>query len=419
MPNKLFIIAFFSTLMLLIDWYSFSGMKVLIQNFQPTTQKWFRNGFLVLSAINIGLLILFHSLPVHQYWGLRVIIATWLFGQYFSKFAFILFLFIDDILRFLKWIANQLMPNKKAENIETVKKGISRSEFIVKTGLLMGTGILTALTWGIAKGAYDYRVRRKTIFLKNLPKSFNGFKIVQISDIHSGSFWNTEAVMKGVDMVMDQKADAIFFTGDLVNNESSEMVPYMNVFNKIKAPYGVYSIFGNHDYGDYLEWPSLEAKAQNLENLKQVHKDLGWNLLIDRHERITIGEDSIGVLGIGNWGNRAHFTKYGKMDEAVKGTDDLPVKLLLSHDPSHWRGEVLSKYPDIDMMFSGHTHGMQFGVEIKGFRWSPIKYFYKEWADLHSEGDQHLYINRGFGFLGYPGRFGILPEITVFELQQG
>lgn len=415
MPNKLFIIAFFSALMLLIDWYVFSGLKVLISNYQPITQRWFKTGFWILTITNIFLLVTFHSLPTHQFWGVKVVIATFLFGQYFGKFVWLLFLFIDDIIRFFKWIVSLFQA--KTESVAGTK--ISRSDFIVKAGLLAGGGIITALSWGIYSGAYDYRVKRRSISLKNLPDSFDGFKIVQISDIHSGSFWNTEAVQRGVQMVLDQKADVIFFTGDLVNNEASEMKPYMDVFNKLTAPHGVFSIFGNHDYGDYVQWPSAEAKLQNLEDLKTVHKELGWRLLIDEHERITIGNDSIGVLGIGNWGNKGQFPKYGIMQKAVKGTEDLPVKLLLSHDPSHWRGEVLKEYPDIDVMFSGHTHGMQFGVEVAGFKWSPIKYMYKEWADLHKEGHQHLYVNRGFGFLGYPGRFGILPEITVIELKKG
>ncbi len=415
MPSKLIFIAFFTGLMLLMDWYVFSGFKVLIQNALPNTQRLLKIGYWSLTGVNILLLLLFHTLAPNSYWGLRITIMTFLFGQYFGKIVWIVFLFLDDIIRFFRWVVSKF----EASKVESAGKGISRSEFLVKTGMLAGTGIITALTWGIVSGAYDYRVKRRTIFLKKLPAAFDGFKIVQISDIHSGSFWNTEAVMKGVKMVNDQKADVVFFTGDLVNNVADEMAPYMDVFNKIKAPHGVFSVFGNHDYGDYIGWPNPEAKIQNLENLKQVHKDLGWRLLINEHERITLGSDSIGVLGIENWGNKGRFPKYGKMEEAVRGTEDLPVKLLLSHDPSHWRGQVLPEYPDIDIMFSGHTHGMQFGVEIGNVRWSPIKYMYKEWADLHTEGEQHLYVNRGFGFLGYPGRFGILPEITVIELKQG
>lgn len=414
MPQKIFFILFFSGLMLLMDWYVFSGFKVLIQNALPNTQKWLKTGYWSLSVLNILALLLFHSLSPGDHYGIRIALITFLFAQYFGKLIWILFLFIDDILRFFKWIYSQFQTKTKASS----GKGISRSEFLVKTGMMAGTGIITALSWGIISGAYDYRVRRKSIALKNLPDAFDGFKILQLSDIHSGSFWNKEAVAKGVDLAMKQNADVVFFTGDLVNNVATEMEPYMEVFDKIKAPHGVYSVFGNHDYGDYIGWPSPEAKIRNLEDLKQVHKNLGWRLLMNEHERLRIGEDEIGVLGIENWGNKGRFPKYGKMELAIKGTDDLPVKLLLSHDPSHWRGQVLKEYPDIDIMFAGHTHGMQFGVEIGNFKWSPIKYMYKEWADLHTEGEQHLYVNRGFGFLGYPGRFGILPEITVIELKK-
>jgi len=411
-------LAFFTGIMVLVDFYAFSGFKVLIQHLQPTTQRWLKNGFWILSGINIILLITFQMLPPHAFWGTRLIIATFLFAQYFGKFVFIIFLFLDDIVRLFKWLFASFRTEKPIINDVASSKWISRSEFIVKTGVLAGTGLITALSWGILSGAYNYRVKRRVVSLKNLPPAFDGFRILQISDIHSGSFWNTDAVRKGVEMIQNENADVIFFTGDLVNDKAIEMKPYMNVFNKLKAPHGVFSVLGNHDYGDYAEWPNAEAKKQNLEDLKTVHKELGWRLLINEHERITIGTDSIGILGIENWGGKGHFPKYGKMEEAVKGTNDLPVKLLLSHDPSHWRLQVLKDYPDIDIMFAGHTHGMQFGVEVGNFKWSPVKYMYPEWADLHTEGNQHLYVNRGFGFIGYPGRFGILPEITVIELRK-
>ena len=398
-----------------MDWYLYSGYKVIIKSALPQTQRFLKIGFWGLTLLNVGLLILFHSLPAKAYWGLKVGLATFLFAQYFSKIIWLLFLVMDDLIRLVKWVYSLFTSSSASVKGEP----ISRHSFIVKAGMLAGTGMIAALSWGIVKGAYDYRVKRRRIVLKNLPSSFDGFKIVQISDIHSGSFWDTKAVMKGVELIQEQNADVIFFTGDLVNNQASEMEPYMEVFNKLKAPHGVFSIFGNHDYGDYIEWASPEAKIQNLDYLKQIHKDLGWRLLMNEHARISIGDQSIGVLGIENWGNKAHFPRYGKMEEAVKGTADLPIKLLLSHDPSHWRGQVLKDYPDIDVMFAGHTHGMQFGVEIGKYRWSPVKYMYPEWADLHTQGHQHLYVNRGFGFLGYPGRFGIHPEITVIELKKG
>jgi hypothetical protein len=242
-------------------------------------------------------------------------------------------------------------------------------------------------------------------------------KILHISDIHSGSFLDKKAVEHGIQEILNEKADIILFTGDLVNDRATEMHPFMDVFSRLKAPMGVYSTLGNHDYGDYVQWPSDGiSKEQNLENLKKVHADMGWRLLMNEHVVLEKGEDKIALLGIENWSAKGRFPKHGKMHEAHAGTADYPFKILMSHDPSHWRAEVKEKYKDVDLMLSGHTHGMQFGVEIPGFKWSPVQYMYKEWAGLYEEDNQKLYVNRGFGFIGYPGRVGILAEITVLEL---
>ena len=222
--------------------------------------------------------------------------------------------------------------------------------------------------------------------------------------------------MKGVQRVLDEKPDLVLFTGDLVNNVADEMDDYMDVFDKIKAPMGVYSTLGNHDYGDYVHWDSIEDKKANLERLKQVHERLGWRLLMNEHVVLERGDDKIAVIGIENWSAKARFPKYGDMKKAYAGTENYPFKILMSHDPSHWKAEVLHEYRDIDLMLAGHTHGMQFGVEIPGLKWSPVQYFYKEWAGLYETATQKLYVNRGYGFIGYPGRVGILPEVTVFEL---
>jgi len=272
------------------------------------------------------------------------------------------------------------------------------------------------LIYGMVKGAHKYQIRQVSIPIKNLPTSFEGLKIIHISDIHSGSFYDKEAVLKGINMVIDEKPDLVFFTGDLVNNEASEIADYMDVFSKIKAPLGVFSVLGNHDYGDYIPWSSPEAKVKNLKTLMQHHADMGWKLLMDEHTVISKNGESITILGVQNWGAKGRFPKYGDLSKAARGTENHKVKLLLSHDPSHWDAQVLKDFPDIDAMFSGHTHGMQFGIEIPGFKWSPIQYMYKQWAGLYSEGHQHLHVNRGFGFLGYPGRVGIWPEISVISL---
>lgn len=412
MNSRVLVFLFAISLLLLIDYYVFSGFKTLINNCTNGTQKFLKSLYWFISVLNIVLLVIFNILPAQKFWTLRVIIMTFVVAQYLGKFIWLCFLFIDDFIRFIKLIFSYFKTEKT-----TSAGGISRSEFLVKAGAIAGTGLIASLGWGIAKGAYDYKVRRRTIALKNLPKSFEGLKILQISDIHAGSFWDKEAVERGVKMALEQNPDIIFFTGDLVNNEAVEMEPWIETFSKLKAPMGVFSIFGNHDYGDYVIWNSEEAKTNNLEYLKNIHKKLGWNLLLNQNVKLTKNEGSIGIIGVENWSNRGRFKKYGNMEDAVKDLENVPVKLLLSHDPSHWRGEILKKYPDIDIMFAGHTHGMQFGVEFGKFKWSPVKYMYPEWADLHQKDNQYLYVNRGFGFIGYPGRFGILPEITVIELK--
>jgi predicted MPP superfamily phosphohydrolase len=242
-------------------------------------------------------------------------------------------------------------------------------------------------------------------------------KIVHISDIHSGSFMNKKAVEHGVEMIMQQKPDLILFTGDLVNDRATEMDNFKDIFMRLKAPMGVYSTLGNHDYGDYVKWPDNGlSQTQNLENLKTVHAEMGWRLLMNEHVVLQRNEDRIALIGIENWSAKARFPKHGRMDLAHAGTENFPFKILMSHDPSHWQAQVRENYPDVDLMLSGHTHGMQFGVEIPGFKWSPVQYMYKEWAGLYEEQKQKLYVNRGFGFIGYPGRVGVLPEITVLQL---
>ena len=220
-----------------------------------------------------------------------------------------------------------------------------------------------------------------------------------------------------MEKILAEKPDVIFFTGDLVNDRAIEMEEYMDVFSKLKAPMGVYSTLGNHDYGDYVSWPhNGVTKEQNLENLKKVHADLGWCLLMNEHVALEKDGEQIALLGIENWGAKARFPKHGRMDLAHPGTEKYPFKILLSHDPSHWDAQVKTEYPDIDLMLSGHTHGMQFGLEIPGFKWSPVQYMYKQWAGVYTDGKQQLNVNRGFGFIGYPGRVGVLPEISVIEL---
>jgi len=294
-------------------------------------------------------------------------------------------------------------------------EGITRSAFLSWLGIGVGGSLFGTLIYGFGN-KYRYDVRRVQLAFDNLPPGFKGLKIVQISDIHSGSFTNKKAVEKGVEKVLKENADLVLFTGDLVNDRASEMESYVDLFKRIKAPLGVYSTLGNHDYGDYVQWESAEAKAANLRQVKGVHAALGWQLMMNEHKILERNGDQIALLGIENWGGKGRFPKYGKMEKAYPGTEKVPFKILMSHDPSHWDAQVRPVYPDIDLMLAGHTHGMQFGVEIPGFKWSPVQFMYKQWAGLYENGKQELYVNRGYGFIGYPGRVGILPEITVIEL---
>ena len=415
--NKLIVIPIFALILLIIDYYVFQGIKAASQSFAPTTRNLINYIYWGITVLTMVSLFAYHF--VNPFWlgkNIRTAIMVGIFTNYVSKIVMVFFLFIDEIWRLIQWVIQQFKGPEPAT--EVAENAIPRSEFLAKTGVILGTAPIVAISWGIISGAHDYRVRRKTLHLPNLPKSFDGIRIAQISDVHSGSFWNKTAVKGGIDMLNKEKPDLVFFTGDLVNNQAEEMKDYVDVFNKVTAPLGVYSILGNHDYGDYVSWPSKAAKAKNLETLIQTHRAMGWDILLDEYRILKEGDGEIAIIGIENWGAKGRFPKYGNLKNAYQGTEDVPVKLLLSHDPSHWRAEVLPMYPDIDLTFSGHTHGMQFGVEIGDFRWSPVKYMYDEWADLYQSGKQYLYVNRGFGYLGFPGRIGIVPEITVIELKR-
>lgn len=405
--------------LLLADFYILKGVKGAYRNWKFIHTRQFRHIYWTASILLIiGLLL---SIYVKLGVGIRAAIMLIFFLQFFGKVCFLPFIALDDLRRLVIWLGRRSKKPKPATasgNAEDSPEKITRSEFLMKTGMIAATAApVGTLGFGILNGAYDYHVRQVDLYLPNLPKAFDGIRLGQISDIHSGSFYNKKAVTHGVEMLLNQKPDFIFFTGDLVNARTKEMYEYQDIFSKIKAPLGVFSSTGNHDYGDYATWPSVAAKRKNFEDLITTHKNLGWDLLMNENRRLKVGGEEIGILGIENWGALSRFPKYGKMELAVKNTDDLPVKLLLSHDPSHWRAEVLPKYPQIDAVFAGHTHGMQFGIRTQHFQWSPIKFVYPEWAGLYRENNQQIYVNVGYGFLGYPGRVGILPEITIFTLR--
>ncbi len=345
----------------------------------------------------------------------KFVLITLLFGLFIGKLLVVIFLLIDDLRRGGTWLFS--LFKKKQETGLTNVHGITRSQFLSRLGLLVGGGFFGILMYGLSN-KYNYRIRRVKIRFPELPEAFNGLRIVQLSDIHSGSFDQPDKVQNGIEMVLAEEPDIILFTGDLVNNRSSEMKDYWKLFSRLHAPMGIYSILGNHDYGDYVDWPSKEAKAANLQELKDIQAQMGWKMLNNAHTVLKKKGQQIGLIGVENWSAKPRFPKYGDMKKATEGLPDLPFNLLMSHDPSHWDAEIRPDYPNIDLMLAGHTHGMQFGVEIPGLKWSPIQYMYPEWAGLYKKGRQYLYVNRGYGFLGYPGRVGILPEITVIELER-
>jgi predicted MPP superfamily phosphohydrolase len=402
-------------IMVLLDFYVFQAVKVIAHPASSKTRMIIFVTYWSLSVIAILLLLILPYLPFqHQSKIFRTTLFAIIAGIFFAKVIAAVFFLIDDIRRVIQWVATKLFFKKTAGETLHGEK-IPRSVFLSWAGMIAGGGLFGSLLYGFGN-KYRYHIKKIQLSFNNLPASFKGLKIVQLSDIHSGSFTDKKAVMKGVEMAMNEKPDLILFTGDLVNNKSDEMDDYMDVFNKLNAPMGVYSTLGNHDYGDYTNWDSKEEKRANLERLKQIHADLGWRLLMNEHIVLEKGEDKIAVIGVENWSAKANFHKYGDLKKAYDGAASYPFKILMSHDPSHWDAEVRKSYADIDLMLAGHTHGMQFGIEIPGFKWSPVQYFYKQWAGLYEEGAQKLYVNRGYGFIGYPGRVGILPEITVFEL---
>jgi predicted MPP superfamily phosphohydrolase len=417
--NRTFFFIVLTFILVAIDWYVWQGLRFAIRNLAPATQRWIGQVYWVFTAMTLMTYIAMQLLPP-DYFGktARTFIFAFIAIPYLSKLLGVVILLIDDIRRFLQWIVSFFAPSVATVAVETGEPTVPRSEFLATAAIAASAGLMGTFAFGIISGAHDYRIRRVQVPLKNLPRAFHGIRIAQLSDIHSGSFFNKTAVKGGVEMLMKEKPDIAFFTGDLVNDQAREVKDYIDIFNKVKAPLGVHSTLGNHDYGDYVKWASPQAKMNNLADLKKAHQLMGWNLMLDENRAIKVNGEEIGLIGIQNWGT-GNFGKYGNLAKAYQGTDDYPVKILLSHDPSHWRAQVLSKYKDIDLAFAGHTHGMQFGVEIGKVKWSPVQFRYKEWAGLYEEDDQYLYVNRGFGYLGYPGRVGILPEITILELVKG
>jgi predicted MPP superfamily phosphohydrolase len=420
----IFRMGLFFAFLVLIDLYAFQGIKHLTQNI--SSDRWKLIIRISYWVITIG----FYLLPLSLFlipsakngpsskW-VTATIGTFVL-LYLPKLTFIIFLLFDDIIIWIQWIIQKINGFKTSGSNEVSGNysTLTRSDFLVKSGAFLAMLPFASVAYGILKGRYEYVVRNVKVPIKNLPSDFEGFKILQISDLHTGSFDDKEAVAKGFELIHSQKADIICFTGDLVNNKTEEALPYQDLLSGLSAPMGVYSILGNHDYGDYVRDWKLGEKEQNFKDMLSFHEKVGWKLMMNEHTILTKGTSSIALIGIENWGARAGFPKYGKLDKAIENMPEVPVKVLLSHDPSHWDAQVRTKYPEINLTLSGHTHGFQFGVDILGYQWSPVQFIYKQWAGLYQENQQAIYVNRGFGFIGFPGRVGILPEITVLELTQ-
>ncbi len=408
----------------LIEYYFFTGVQTIIKDYTPQRKFTIQLVYWILSGITIFVLTATLFFPIQDWPAFfRAYIFSILFVMFVCKLIGCTFLLVDDVLRLFRWgfqFATTINEPEKRE-------GISRLKFLAYLSGTFFAVPFISLFYGIVRGFSQYKTHTVKLNFPNLPESFDGLKIVQISDIHTGSFAdNTSYLSTAFDKVMELKPDIIFFTGDLINDNVRETDGYLPIYQKLKAPMGVYSILGNHDYGDYLEWESPAHKKANLDELKKVHAEAGWRLLLNEHVALERNGQRIALLGIENWGGNLHFTKYGKMDDTYRGTHTYDFKILLSHDPSHWNKMVKGNFKDIDLTFSGHTHGFQFGVEIPGWiKWSPVQYVYPQWAGLYKHDKQFLYVNRGLGCVGrekvsaYKGRVGIWPEITYIELKKG
>jgi hypothetical protein len=342
-------------------------------------------------------------------------ISTTLFIAFIAaKSVFILFMLGEDVYRFFEGLWNSLSRKQTTQQPFLP----SRRQFISTIGLGLAALPFGAVLYGAWRGKYNYQVREYDLSFADLPEAFNGYRITQISDIHVGSFDDKGEVRYAIDLVNEQQGDVILFTGDLVNNESRELYGWEDILGSLKATDGVFSVLGNHDYGDYVQWPSATAKVANLEELAAIQKSMGWRLLLDEHEFIKRGDQKLAIVGVQNWGG-GRFPKYGNLEKATAGLRPEQFKVLLSHDPTHWDLQVKESPNNYHLTLSGHTHGMQFGLEIPGFiKLSPAWFVYKKWAGIYKEFDRFLNVNRGFGFLGYKGRAGIWPEITVITLKR-
>ena len=393
-----------------IDFYAFQSFKTVAKN------NWVSILYWILSLLVIGN-FLFHyynfnrsnGFTVHQAFAFGFLIAFLV-----PKLILLIVMFTEDIFRVPQAIFRYFTEG----NTTTGNYFPARRQFISKVALGLAAIPFASIIYGIYKGKYNFKVLKYTLTFKDLPEAFDGYKITQISDIHSGSFDDVEKVNYAIDLINDQASDVILFTGDMVNNKATELIPYKDIFSKLQAKDGKFSVLGNHDYGDYVTWESEAAKHQNLEDLKTIQKEMGFDLLLNESRFLEKKGERLALVGVENWG-AGGFKKAGDLQRAASGIKKEDFKILMSHDPSHWEQQVIADPYHYHLTLSGHTHGMQFGIEIPGwFKWSPVKWRYKYWAGIYEEMGQYINVNRGFGYLAFPGRVGIWPEITVIELKK-
>ncbi|MFP7657940.1 metallophosphoesterase [Chryseobacterium proteolyticum] len=397
--NFLIIAAIF----LFLEIYIYQAIRTLTDN------SWVKIGYCVLSLAIYGLFA--YELAHFQKADRSSVRIQWMMSLFLifilPKIFIVLFLLIDDIFRTGTYILGFRNP---AENFFP-----ERRKFLSLMGLGLG-GVLSALFIdGITFGKYRHKVRKVKVKIANLPKNFKGYKVIQISDVHSGSFADPSKLEHAIELINEQKPDLVLFTGDMVNNVSEEFKPFIPLFSKITAKDGKFAVLGNHDYGDYVTWTSLDAKKKNLETLIDYEKQAGFDMLRNEHRIIEKDGEKLYILGVENWGLKP-FPQFGDLDRAIAGVPESAAKILMSHDPTHFDSIVKQHPGNVQLTLSGHTHGMQFGLDLKNIKWSPVQYRYPKWADIYESEGKFLYVNRGFGVLGYPGRVGVLPEITLFEL---
>ncbi|WP_309613831.1 metallophosphoesterase [Flavobacterium sp.] len=393
----------------IVELYAFQAIKTV------TKSKWILIGYAVISLAAI-VFITYELFKFDRSVGqtkTTLITLGLLLLVLLPKIVLTFVMLLEDVFRFLMGTVTHFMGHNSDSFLP------ERRKFVSQVAIGLAAVPFLSLIYGMTIGKYNYKVIRQTLFFPDLPDAFEGFKITQISDIHSGSFDNEEKIRYAIDLINEQEADLLLFTGDIVNAKADEMHPWIDIFNGIKKyEYGKYSILGNHDYGAYLDWKSEKAKAENFEAIKDLHRQIDFKLMMNENVKIKKGNDEIALIGVENWGK--HFGEFGDINKASENLTETDFKILMSHDPSHWEYIIKQHPKNIQLTLSGHTHGMQFGIEIPGyFKWSLAKYMYKQWAGLYEEFGRSIYVNRGFGFHAYPGRVGIMPEITVFELKKG